>query len=71
VGARLASRRCVVEYGDATIPETMAENLTECEWACLNHLGQAENLKVRFAEYCHSFRLNVNEWYGLKQPLVR
>jgi transposase len=55
----------------ATIPETMAENLTERERACLEHLRQAEELQVSFAEYCQSFQLNVNEWYGVKQSLMR
>jgi hypothetical protein len=54
-----------------TIPETMAENLTERERACLEHLRQAEELQVSFAEYCQSIQLNVNEWYGVKQSLMR
>lgn len=53
------------------MPETTVENLTERERACLEHLRQAEELQVSFAEYCRSFQLNVNEWYGVKQSLVR
>jgi hypothetical protein len=51
--------------------ETTTENLTERERARLEHLRQAEELLVSFAEYCRSFQLNVNEWYGVKQSLVR
>lgn len=71
MGAGLAPRRVSWSAGMTTMPETTTENLTERERACLEHLRQAEELQVSFAEYCRSFQLNVNEWYGVKQSLVR
>jgi hypothetical protein len=71
MGARFAPRRVSWIAGMTMMLETMAENLTERERACLEHLRQAEELQVSFAEYCRSFQLNVNEWYGVKQSLIR
>jgi len=45
--------------------------LTEREKACLEHLKQAQDLGVNFAEYCRSFDLKVTEWYPVKQALTR
>ena len=70
MGARCAPRRVSWIAGMTTM-ETIAENLTERERACLEHLRQAEELQVSFAEYCRGFQLNVNEWYGVKQSLMR
>ena len=47
------------------------ESLSERERACLEHLRQAQELGVSYAEYCRSFDLNVTEWYPVRQGLVR
>jgi hypothetical protein len=49
----------------------MAEALTEREQKCLEHVKQAQELGVSFAEFCRSFDLNVNSWYSVRQGLVR
>lgn len=49
----------------------MAENLSEREQACLEHIKQAQELGVSFAEYCRSFELNANTWYAVRQGLIR
>lgn len=49
----------------------MAEALTEREQKCLEHVKQAQELGVSFAEFCRSFDLNVNTWYSIRQGLVR
>lgn len=51
--------------------EPTVEALSERERACLDHLKQAQDLGVSFAEYCRSFELNVTEWYPIKQALTR
>jgi translation initiation factor 2B subunit (eIF-2B alpha/beta/delta family) len=40
---------------ESTMSEPSVENLTERERACLDHLKQAQDLGVSFAEYCRSF----------------
>jgi hypothetical protein len=37
----------------------MAEILSEREQQCLEHVKQAQELGVSFAEFCRSFDLNV------------
>jgi hypothetical protein len=49
----------------------MAEMLSEREQKCLEHVKQAQELGVSFAEFCRSFDLNVNTWYSVRQGLVR
>ena len=49
----------------------MAEMLSEREQQCLEHVKQAQELGVSFAEFCRSFDLNVNTWYPIRQGLVR
>jgi hypothetical protein len=49
----------------------MAEMLSEREQQCLEHVKQAQELGVSFAEFCRSFDLNVNTWYSIRQGLVR
>ena len=51
--------------------EPTVENLSERERACLEHVRQAQELGVSFAEYCRSFGLNVNGWYSVRHGLVR
>jgi hypothetical protein len=50
---------------------TMAEALTERERKCLEHVKQAQELGVSFAEFCRSFDLNFNTWYSIYQGRVR
>jgi hypothetical protein len=47
------------------------EPLNERERAYLEHVKQAQELGVSLSEYCKSFGLNVQEWYGVKRDLVR
>ena len=47
------------------------ENLTERERACLEHLRQAQELGLSFAEYCRQRNLRANPWYWTKNRLVR
>jgi hypothetical protein len=49
----------------------MAEALAERERKSLEHVKQAQELGVGFAEFCRSFDLNVNTWYSIRQGLVR
>jgi len=49
----------------------MAETLSEREQQCLEHVKQAQELGVSFAEFCRRFHLNVNTWYTIRQGLVR
>lgn len=51
--------------------EFNVEKLSERERACLEHVRQAQELRVSFAEYCRRVELNVNSWYGVRQSLVR
>jgi hypothetical protein len=46
-----------------------AEQLTEREQRCLEHLRKAAELEVTLAEYCRSFELDVKELYSAKQAL--
>lgn len=50
---------------------TNVENLTERERACLEHLRQAQELGLSFAEYCRQRNLRANPWYWTKQRLIR
>ena len=47
------------------------ESLTELEQACLEHLRQAQELGLSFAEYCRQRNLRPNPWYWTKNRLVR
>ena len=49
----------------------MAEALSKREQTCLQHVKQAEELGVSFAEFCRSFDLNVNTCYTIRRSLVR
>ena len=46
------------------------EDLSEREQKCLDHLRQARDLGVSFAEYCRSFELDLGLWYRVKQKLA-
>jgi hypothetical protein len=49
----------------------MAKTLSEREQKCLEHVKQAQELGVSFAEFCRRFDLKVNTWYTIRQGLVR
>jgi predicted phage tail protein len=49
----------------------MAEALSKREQICLEHVKQAQELGVSFAEFCRSFDLNVNTCYTIRRSLVR
>lgn len=49
----------------------VVESLSERERTCLDHLRQAQELGVSYAEFCRGFDLNVVEWYPVRQGLVR
>lgn len=45
--------------------------LNERERACLEHVRQAQALKVSFSEYCRQKGLQANQWYWLRRGLIR
>lgn len=51
--------------------EASVENLSERERACLEHVRQAEALRLSFSEYCRQKDLKFNQWYWIKRGLMR
>lgn len=45
--------------------------LNERERACLEHVRQAQALKLSFSEYCRQKGLQANQWYWLRRGLIR
>ena len=48
-----------------------AEQLTEREQQCLEHLRKAAELEVTLADYCRSFEVDVKDLYSGKRALVK
>ena len=51
--------------------KTVVEGLSEKERACVMHHRQAQALGISLAEYCRQRDLKVNQWYWIRNGLMR